>query len=197
MKNLLCLLIAFLTFTIGLFSQTPDSLLISNRKFYNSLGVSASFTSGYGFTYNRAISEALSFQVTGFYWLDKESGTYQSDNKSTSYNIGLEIHNDLYRVNMSRVYFYAGAMYYYSSETRTNSYYVFEPPHYVLNENKETDEMYSIGAGLGLEYALFGRVAMNLSFGVRYYNSKENSYNYFNKIEAVYPSIGSGIFFKF
>jgi len=166
--------------------QAQDTDSVFNSKLYsNSIGVSASYTSGYGFSYSRYINRDVCFEITGFYWLDKTSNSSYSEKEKAS-NIGAQLQYDFYRINASRFYAYMGGMYYY---------YKFEHSD-ASNKNYNDEEMFSIGPGIGWEFKVVGRITMAFDFGLRYYNHKDfNNGQTMN--EAIYPSMGTGLYFRF
>jgi len=143
----------------------------SEDYFNHGLGLSASFTSGYGLSYRYFFNDKISLQPTAFYYYSKED-----NRKNSGLNVGIEYQHGLFRTEEARFYVYAGYSYhrYYNDD----SWYSDDP----WNDYQSTNEdlMHFFGTGIGYDYIFNKHFSVGLNTGFRYGSTKEY-YNYPNR----------------
>jgi hypothetical protein len=171
-------------------SLTAYSQETSMDSLDNSIGLKASNISGYGFYYNRRISDDYKLQVMGLiYYYYNEAN--KEIHKIFNYDIGLELQRDIYRSSNFRTFMLAGAYYYFDDDHLDG----------VINDNITTKHSYNVGVGLAGEY-MFRRFLISFDLGYKFFEDrleiKENAnapYPELKRVTKVGAGIGIGFMF--
>lgn len=171
--------ILFLFFTQTIFCQDE-----SYQNFNNTFGLKLSNISGYGLYYNRKISDNFKIQVVGlvYYLYSLNNGI---EHKNLNYEIGLEIQRKIVSGENGRIYFLAGAYYFFDDDSREGNGYL----------DKKINNSFNTGIGLAGEY-YYKRFILSLELGYKFY---EDRLEITNNNQVPYPElrremkIGAGI----
>ncbi|MBS1536827.1 MAG: hypothetical protein JST20_03660 [Bacteroidetes bacterium] len=151
---LLTVSILILLVPLTSFSQekTFDSL-------YNAVGLKMSNISGYGFYYNRKVSDRVRLQAMGLiYYYYNQSKSDNEIHKNFNYDFGFEIQQDIYQSPSFRMFLLAGSYYYYDDDSKEKS------TQSLLSINNS----FNVGVGLSGEY-LYKRFVISFDIGYKFF----------------------------
>jgi hypothetical protein len=131
----------------------PDS-------FPNSFGAKFSNISGYGFSYNRQLTEKLQIQFTALTYYYFSNNNNEKDN-NFNYDFGVEIQRNFYKEEDLRFYILAGAFYYYDDDKKDGK----------NTKNYITKNSFNFGIGLGVEMRYY-RFIFGADAGYKFYYDK-------------------------
>jgi hypothetical protein len=134
---------------------------VKYNDYSNSFGLKASNISGYGFYFNKKITDDFNLQVMGLaYYLfnQKENDKYTNFN----YDIGLEFQRNMFRGRSSRAYLLAGAYYYYDD---------------VLDKTSQinttvVNHSFNVGVGVGYEI-YYKRFVLGIDLGYKFFEDNK------------------------
>jgi hypothetical protein len=175
MKKIFIIGILLFCVSIEAFSQE-----IAYDNLNNTIGVKSSNITGYGFFYNRKISEnfRIQFMTFAYYFYNNAN---KEEHKIWNYDYGFEIQRDLYKINNFRIFVLAGAYKSYDHDTKN----------YPIEAEKEIkNSSFDAGVGLSCEY-FYQRFVIGLDIGYKYYQENRiiSEKNYNNGLE--YPEVES------
>ncbi|MFC2129836.1 hypothetical protein ACFLSQ_00220 [Bacteroidota bacterium] len=179
MKAKLIYIIILLFIPFEIFSKD-----ISNYNLKNSIGLKFSNISGYGFYYNRKVSENVRLQAMGliYYYYNEEEGDLHIN---YNYDIGIEIQYELYKSENSRFYILAGGFYYFDDDLKEKS----------SNKILEINHSYNTGVGIAWEY-FYKRFIFGIDLGYKFFEDRieitENDAPPYPELYRV-TKIGAGI----
>ncbi len=163
---------------------------VKYNDYSNSLGLKASNISGYGFYYNRKISNDFNLQAMGliYYYINKkETEEYRNFN----YDFGLEIQRNMYRSVNSRIYLLSGAYYYFDEEY---------DKHDDLSD-KTINHSFNVGVGVGYEL-FYKRFVLSMELGYKFFEdnkeiTENNNPTYPERERTTRIGAGIGLGFTF
>ncbi|MFH1049359.1 MAG: hypothetical protein V1779_00350 [bacterium] len=158
--------------------------------FTNSFGLKASNMSGYGFYFNKKISEDFNLQAMGliYYYINKKE---DEEFSNFNYDFGLEIQRNMYRTDVSRVYLLTGSYYYYDNEFDKS----------LSNKTETINHSFNIGVGVGYEL-YYKRFVLGLELGYKFFEdnkeiTENNDPTYPVRNRTTKIGLGIGIGFTF
>lgn len=175
------LIIVFLIFTLPLdiFCQEES---YGNLK--NTFGIKLSNITGYGLYYNRKLSDNFNIQVIGlvYYLYSKNNGI---EHNNLNYEFGLEFQGNIVKSESARVYFLAGAYYFFDDDSREGN----------GNLNQRINNSINGGIGIAGEY-YYKRFILSLEIGYKFYEDRleiiENNREPYPELSRV-MKIGAGV----
>jgi hypothetical protein len=174
--------IIIVVLTINIFNLYSENIPFDSLN--NAIGLKASNISGYGFYYNRKISDNFKIQIMGF--------TYYYYNKSDDvirtifdYDFGLELQRDIYQTKYFRIFILAGAYYFKNHDTKE----------YTNTKKEIYTNSYNAGVGLSGEL-LYKHFLLSFDLGYKFF---EDNFEISESGKVTYPErkrvtkIGAGI----
>jgi hypothetical protein len=180
MKTISIIIIIILFGGVFCFPQEKE------REFYNNtLGLKNSNISGYGFYYNRAITNDFRLQAMSLFFYYYRLADNE-EHKNMNYSFGLEMQQNISKDDKFRLYFLAGIYYYFDDDVLS-----------IKGADKTVMENMSLntGVGIALEY-YFKRFVFSAEVGYKFYqDNKEITVNDNNPypIRNMETKLGGGI----
>jgi hypothetical protein len=179
LKKLVSIVAVVLVGATGLYAQSSESeiksfLTNTYPMYYNNIGFSASFFSGYGFHYKRNIDSNNAIKAVFFGWTTSEESNYNVNNDNyinPSKNdfllsFGLEYQYSFYRVEKLSLYGLVGLWTYYSENNYSYS-------------QTQINNTNAVGLGIGCDWRIASRFVINADLGFTYNsNMDRNWYHY-------------------
>jgi hypothetical protein len=136
---------------------------VHEREMYNNtLGLKNSNISGYGFYYNRAVTDDFRLQVMGLFFYYYRLAD-DAEHKNMNYAFGLEVQQNITKNEKFRLYMLAGLYYYFDDDLRTIA---GADKTLMLNKSMNT------GIGIALEY-YFKRFIFSAEVGYKFYQDNK------------------------
>jgi hypothetical protein len=142
---------------------------MSFDKLNNTIGLNSSNISGYGFYYNRKITENFRIQFMCFaYYYYNDSN--KEIHKIFNYDYGIELQRDLSKSENFRIFVLVGAYKSFNHDTKD----------YPVLQKEIKNNSFNAGIGISGEY-YYKRFVFNLGLGYKYfgdnYEIRDNTYN--------------------
>lgn len=157
----------------------------------NTFGLKNSNISGYGFFYNRALTDDFRLQLMSliFYY---QRLVEVEEHTNLNYALGFEIQQDISKSDLFRFYFLAGLYYYYDDDLKTIN---------KINKTLMLNNSINTGVGFAIEY-YFKRFIFSAEVGYKFYQDKKkitenNNLTYPVKISETKIAGGLGVGFVF
>ncbi len=154
----LSILLLVVTFSLTLYSQNRselDSIAVSNKRFSNSIGFGAGFTTGFGISY-RYFGKKNGVQINFFPLIEKS-------NRTELVSAGVTLLHKIVEAKKINLYLYLANSYLYSNLPNNN--YNTNVTNYVATEKWNT------GIGTGFEWDSQRSIVLDLMGGFAQYNS--------------------------
>lgn len=136
---------------------------VHEREMYNNtIGLKNSNISGYGFYYNRAVTDDFRLQVMSLFFYYYRLADNE-EHKNMNYAIGLEAQHNISKNEKFRLYMLVGLYYYFDDDLKT-----IDGVDKTLMLNKSMNT----GVGLALEY-YFKRFIFSAEVGYKFYQDNK------------------------
>jgi len=157
------LIILLLLLSVAHIEAQKDSANEKLPNFKHAIGAGAGFTTGYGLSY-RFMPAKFGGQIN--------FAPFQND-QTTRYSIGLTFLYKLIQSTNTNLYLYQGNHFYYNSQLQ---YIYVEPkdPNLPMPEptmERVTESFFNNGIGIGIEFIIIKRIALNLMGGYATYRN--------------------------
>jgi len=177
MKKLLLPII----FTVSFLCLAQEMEIAKPEQLRNSVGIRFSNITGYGLSFSKRIFDNYTVKAGGIVFYDEyvkgHKDSLIQDNKNIIYDYGFEIQRDIYKTDKTRVYALGGM--YFSKEQDKNQERsrVYDPVSNTYSNELVTftdDEFDKTagGLGIGIEFTLHTRFAVNIDFGYKFEHSE-------------------------
>ncbi|MCX6152798.1 MAG: hypothetical protein NT007_01425 [Candidatus Kapabacteria bacterium] len=153
-----------------------NSQNLTNLSFDNTFGLKYSNLSGYGFYYNRKITDDFRVQLMALaFYLSSDDSVQLHDNYN--YDFGIEFQRDMYKTKNLRLYLLAGAYYYHD--------YDLLDIHKIKDKTMIRNNSFNVGVGIAAEYT-YWRIVFSLNLGYKYF---EDHRTYTINDDRQYPAL--------
>lgn len=202
MKNLIFILAFAILSIVSLYAQDSlppvtfdyDPFLADTEKivnlYDNGIGLSYSTMSGYGLTYLRRFLDNFSVLFSGFItyeeymrWTDLRKTSIERDDKNIYFDFGAELQADIIKSNKTKIYAMVGAS--FTTENQKDRY------------NNDLKDIFSVGAGFGLQWYMARNFAGYFHFGYKFQNTDSETGNSPSIERKTTIGIGFGVLLLF
>jgi hypothetical protein len=184
------ILSALLAVSFLSFADDPEAGSINFLN--NSIGVRFSNMTGYGLSYSRKFAGNYTFMASGIVFYDEyvkgEKDSIIQDTKNIIYDYGFELQRDFFKSETTRVYMLGGL--FFSNEENKDEW----DGQVSIDEKRE---IIGCGLGLGVEFLIKSRFALNVDFGYKFESEdgKENGIPYESRKTLL--GLGLGLSYKY